>query len=86
MGNPNLKENKIKRFFAVSLRGLIKAINPIWYVRLQYRYITHHKLHLNPPVRYTEKLQYLRLFVYPKNEEVSRCAGRVSVRDYVKER
>ena len=86
MGNLNLKENKIKRFFAVSLRGLIKAINPIWYVRLQYRYITHHKLHLNPPVRYTEKLQYLRLFVYPKDEEVSRCAGRVSVRDYVKER
>lgn len=86
MSNPNLKENKFKRAIAVSLRGIVKALNPIWYVKLQYRYITHHKLHLNPPVRYTEKLQYLRLFVYPKNDEVSRCAGRVTVRDYIKEK
>lgn len=85
MGNPNLKENKVKRFFGVLLRKPIRAISPLAYVKLQYRYITHHKLHLNPPVRYTEKLQYLRLFVYPKWQEVSRCAGRVTVRDYVKD-
>lgn len=86
MSNPNLKENKLKRFFGVLLRKPIKAISPVAYVKLQYRYITHHKLHLNPPVRYTEKLQYLRLFVYPKWNEVSSCAGRVAVRDYVKEK
>ncbi len=86
MSNPNLKENKLKRFFGVMLRKPIKAISPTLYVKLQYRYITHHKLHLSPPVRYTEKLQYLRLFVYPKWKEVSSCAGRATVRSYVAEK
>ncbi len=84
MSNPNLKENKLKRAIAVSLRGIVKSINPVLYAKCQYRYITPHKCHLNPPVRYTEKLQYLRLFVYPKEDEVSFCAGRVTVREYVK--
>ena len=86
MANPNLKENKFKRAIALPFRGLIKRIAPVTYVKLQYKYITHHKLHLKNPVRYTEKLQYLRLFVYPKWPEVSRCAGRVGAREKVKEK
>lgn len=86
MSNPNLKENKFKRALGLSTRNVIKALSPVAYVKLQYKYITHHPLHLDPPIRYTEKLQYLRLFVYPKMEEASRCAGRVTVRDYVKEK
>ena len=85
MPNPNLKENKFKRFVATSVRGIIKFFSKKKYIELQYRYITHHKLNLKNPVRYTEKLQYLRLYVYPKNPMVSKCAGRVGVRDYVKE-
>jgi hypothetical protein len=69
----------------VPFRNIIKTISPVNYVKFQYKYITHHKLNLKNPTRYTEKLQYLRLFTYPKNDEVSRCAGRVTVRDYVKE-
>lgn len=83
MSNPNLHENKFKRAIAVSLRGLIKSISPTSYVKLQYRYITHHKCNLKNPKRYTEKLQYLRLYVYPKWKEVSECADRVAVRNYV---
>lgn len=85
MPNPNLKENKFKRMLVVPFRNIIKTISPVNYVKFQYKYITHHKLNLKKPTRYTEKLQYLRLFTYPKNDEVSRCAGRVTVRDYVKE-
>ena len=85
MRNKNLKENKLKRAIAVSVRGIIKFFSKRKYVELQYKYITHHKLNLDNPVRYTEKLQYLRLYVYPKDKEVSRCAGRVGVREYVKE-
>ena len=85
MPNPNLKENKFKRALVVPFRGIVKLLSPVLYVKLQYKYITHHKLNLKDPKRYTEKLQYLRLFVYPKWGEVSRCAGRVGVRDYVKE-
>ena len=86
MRNTNLKENKLKRFFAVLVRSPIKILFPVHYVKWQYRYITHHPCNLKNPTRYTEKLQYLRLFVYPKDPLVSQCAGRVGVRDYVKSR
>ncbi len=85
MSNPNLKENKFKRFIGVISRNIIKAISPTIYVKEQYRYITHHKLNLNNPIRYTEKLQYLRLYVYPKDDLVSKCASRDGVREYIKE-
>lgn len=83
MSNKNLKENKFKRALAVSIRGVVKFISPTLYVKSQYRYITHHKCNLKNPVRYTEKLQYLRLYVYPKDELVIKCASRDGVRDYV---
>ena len=86
MPNPNLKENKFKRALVSPFRNLVKAVNKVAYVKYQYKYITHHKLNLNNPVRYTEKLQYLRLFVYPKDPLVVQCAGRSGVRDYVKEK
>ena len=64
-------------------RGLVKFLSPTLYVKLQYKYITHHKLNLKNPTRYTEKLQHLRLYEYPKNELVKKCASRVDVRDYL---
>jgi hypothetical protein len=80
-----LHENKFKRALIAPWRGLVKAISPRLYVEKQYHYITHHKLNWQRPTRYTEKLQYLRLYVDPFDPEVIRCAGRVTVRDYVKE-
>ena len=85
MANPNLKENKFKRALVLPFRSLIRKIAPVHYVKWQYRYITHHSCNLKNPIRYTEKLQYLRLFVYPKDPLVSKCAGRVGVRDYLKD-
>lgn len=86
MPNPNLKENKFKRALVVPFRGIVKAISPTLYVKLQYKYITHHKCNLKNPTRYTEKLQYLRLFVYPKNSLVSKCASRDGLREFAKEK
>lgn len=85
MSNPNMKENKLKRAFALPFRGVIKAINPTLFVKLQYKYITGHKLNLDNPVRYTEKLQHLRLYEYPKDDNVSKCASRDGARDYIKQ-
>ncbi len=85
MVNPNLKENKFKRALAVPFRGIIKCVSPTLYVKLQYKYITHRKLNLKNPTRYTEKLQYLRLYTYSKNALVSKCASRDGVREYLKE-
>ncbi len=81
-----LHENKLKRALVTPFRGIIKWISPVLYVKYQYRYITHHKLNLHHPIRYTEKLQYLRLFVYPKSKEVIRCTDRTGVRDYLQEK
>jgi hypothetical protein len=85
MANPNLKENKLKRALVLPFRGIIRTISPILFVKLQYKYITHHKLNLKTPVRYTEKLQYLRLFTYPKDPLVSKCASRDGAREYLKD-
>ena len=86
MSNPNLKENKFKRALVSPFRNLVKACSKTAYVKYQYKYITHHKCDLKNPTRYTEKLQYLRLYVYPKNDLVIQCAGRAGVREYVKEK
>ena len=86
MANKNLKENKFKRAIAVSVRGIVKFFSKTLYVKMQYKYFTNHILNLKNPVRYTEKLQYLRLKVYPKWDLVSKCAGRAGVREYVKEK
>ena len=86
MPNKNLKENKFKRALVSPFRGIVKATSKKAYISYQYKYITHHKLNWKNPTRYTEKLQYLRLYVYPKTPLVSQCAGRVGVREYLKER
>lgn len=83
--NPNLKENKFKRALVLPFKPFFK-LSPVSYVKYQYKYITHHKLNLKNPIRYTEKLQYLRLFVYPKNPLVSKAAGRAGVREYLTEK
>lgn len=75
----------LKRSLAKPVRFIVKKISPVSYVKWQYKYITGHKLNLNNPIRYTEKLQYLRLFTYPKNELVSKCASRDGAREYLKE-
>lgn len=83
--NPNLKENKFKRALVLPFKPFFK-LSPVSYVKHQYKYITHHKLNLKNPVRYTEKLQYLRLFVYPKDQKVIKAAGRAGVREYLTEK
>lgn len=85
MRNKNLKENLFKRYLALSFRNAIKKISPKTYVKMQYKYITHHHLDLKNPIRYTEKLQHLRLYEYPKNPLVIKCASRVGVREYLKD-
>lgn len=83
MGNPNFKENKVKRAFAKALQPLLRMINKKWYVSLQYRYITGHKLDWQNLTRYTEKLQYLRLYHYPQTKEVITAASRDGARSLV---
>ena len=86
MPNPNLKENKLRRLVALPSSKLIKVFSKKSFISGQYKYITHHKLNWKDPKRYTEKLQILRLYQYPKNELVRKCSDREAVREFVKEK
>lgn len=83
MANPNFHENKCKRLIAKGVQPILRVLSKKLYVKWQYRYITGHHLNLRKPLRYTEKLQYLRLYVFPNNTQVRQCTDRIAVRDYV---
>ncbi len=84
--NPKFRKlAPLARVTFAPLRFIMRSFFPITYVKWQYRYLTRHRLNLKHPQRYTEKLQYLRLFVYPYDPQVSRCADRIRVRNYLKE-
>ena len=80
------KHNRFVRTLSSPLRFCVKKINKEAYVKLEYRYITGHKLNLDNPVRYTEKLQYLRLRKYPNDELVIKAASRDGLREFAKEK
>ena len=53
-------------------------------IKLQYRIKTGRRLNLKDPQRFTEKLQWYKL--YYRNEDMIRCVDKADVRDFVKER
>lgn len=78
-------EKKLNRFIAKSLQPVVRFFSKKQYISLQYRYITHHKLNWQTPTRYSEKLQYLRLYVYPHLDLVVNYADRVKARELLYE-
>ena len=61
MANKNLKENMLKRALVAPFRNIVKAISKTWYVKYQYKYITHRKLNLKNPKTFNEKIQWYKL-------------------------
>lgn len=61
-----LHENKLKRALVAPWRNLVKTLSPVAYVKYQYRYITHHKLNLKNPVRYTRSSNISGFMWIPK--------------------
>lgn len=53
-------------------------------LRMQYRIKTGRALHLKDPVRFTEKLQWYKL--YYRNPDMIRCVDKYEVRTYLQER
>lgn len=51
-------------------------------LKIQYRIKTNRKLNLKNPQRYTEKLQWYKL--YYRNPIMTQCADKYAVRDYIK--
>lgn len=78
--NPDFKVNKFKQLLANVFRPVLKLFGKKFYVSLQYRYVTGRKLSWKTLKRYTEKLQYLRLYHFPYDHEVIRATSRVGAR------
>ena len=57
---------------------------PVAASKIVYRRARGERLDLKNPKLYDEKLQYLKLFEYSKNDLVSMCADKYAVREYVK--
>lgn len=60
---------------------LLKWLPDETYIKLQYRYVTKRKLNLQNPVRYNEKLQWLKL--YDHKPEYTLFVDKYRVKEYV---
>lgn len=54
--------------------------------KFYYRVVLKEKLNLKDPKTFNEKLQWLKLYYYPNNSLVVRCADKLKVRQYIKEK
>ena len=82
-------KNRLAKFIDLlfyPIRWWMIRFSPHAYLHWQYRFITGHKLKLTKPTFYTEKLQYLRHHVFPKDPLVIRATDRVAVRDMLIEK
>ncbi len=62
--------------------SLLRFIPDKTMLKMQYKIKTGRSLNLNNPERFTEKLQWYKL--YYRNEEMHRCVDKFKVREYVK--
>ena len=65
------------------LFGIITDISPSLNVRLKYWRFYGKKINLKNPTTFIEKLLWLKLYNYSKNDLVKKCSDKFLVRDYV---
>lgn len=73
-----------KRETRLKLLRLLDFVPDKTMIKLQYRIKTGRKLNLKNPKRYTEKLQWYKL--YYRDPLITRCSDKYQVRQYVKEK
>lgn len=70
------------RTVRVKIMQALSFVPDKWMVSLQYRIKTGHKLNLKDPKRFTEKLQWYKL--YYRDPIMKQCVDKYDVREYVK--
>lgn len=80
----SLWSNPLQLFAALTRKGFFARMDDEKYLRLLYRGAMGRELHLNPPVLYSEKIQWLKL--YDKNPIYPLLSDKYAVRDFVRER
>ena len=54
--------------------------------KVYFKIVLGKKLNLNSPQTFNEKIQWLKLYYFPKNKHVVKCADKYAVRDYIKKK
>lgn len=72
------------RSIRMSILNFLSFIPDKIMLKIQYRIKTHRKLNLKNPKRYTEKVQWYKL--YYKNPLMIKCVDKYEVRDYIKKK
>ena len=54
--------------------------------KLYFKIVLKEKLNLKQPKTFNEKLQWLKLYYYPNNDLVIKCADKYRVREYIKDK
>ena len=52
--------------------------------KIYYRIVLHKNLDLKKPKTFNEKIQWMKLYYYPKNKLIVHCADKYAVRKYIK--
>lgn len=68
------------------LRKIVTSISPVLSNKIMYRVKMKKKLNLKNPKTFNEKINWLKIYDYPYNETVIKCADKYLVRDYMTER
>lgn len=51
--------------------------------KIYFRLVLHKKLNLDNPKTFNEKIQWMKLYYYPKNKNAIRCTDKYAVREYI---
>jgi hypothetical protein len=81
MNNKNIIKNKKLR---IKILNFFRFIPDKLMIKIQYRLKTGRKLNLTKPERYTEKLQWYKL--YYRDHLLTKCSDKFEVRSYVTEK
>ena len=74
------KAAEVKRY----VYGRLSAYFPRFVCKLVYKKMVGKPLNLKNPKDFNEKIQWLKLYYYPDNELIIRCADKYRVREYIK--
>ena len=62
---------------------LFRVTSPKFVSKLYFRFFMKRKLNLENPTGFNEKIQWLKLYDYPFNDLVIKCADKYDVREYI---
>lgn len=75
--------------YKIRRRGQVaahKMMSDEFMSQLYFQIILKKKLNLKNPQTFNEKIQWMKLYYYPKNKLIVQCADKYAVRDYIREK